>query len=64
MKYRYTGKGVMTAHIDGKRYELGYRHPRLKDTFELTRKLKEHELAMIGGLELVDESKKKNKSVI
>ncbi len=63
-KYRYTGNGIMTAHIDGKSYELGYKHRTLKDTVELPRKLKEDELALIGGLELVDDSKKKKGKVI
>ena len=59
MKYRYIGNGIVAVHIDDKRYELGYNHARLKDTIEISRKLKEDELALIGCLELVDESKKR-----
>ena len=58
VKYEYTGVGIMAFYVDDKRYEIGV-HPRLKKEVELPRKLKDDELALIGGLRLVDEPKKK-----
>lgn len=56
--YKYTGTGVMAFWVDDIRYEVGI-HPRLKAEVELPRKLNEKELGLIGGLELVDEPKKR-----
>ena len=59
-KYEYMGVGIMSFHVDDKRYDVGI-HPRLKKEVELPRKLKDDELALIGGLRLVDEPKKTKK---
>ena len=48
----------MSFYVDEVRYDVGI-HPRLKREVDLPRKLKDDELALIGGLKLVDEPKKK-----
>lgn len=52
-KYRYTGSGVMTFTVDGKRITVGFQHPRLPNIVELQKKVD------VAGLELVDDKKNK-----